>query len=151
MAMETDMSDKMLTGLVAGLLSDTSVIVNIGANQGVTEGMRASVIRQRRVVDPQTREQLGTAREVLVRLRVESVEPKFCVARTTLSIRRKQGPLDELSSLTRVRQRVTLDPVASAREGEEVRVEVGDLVELVWPPETGSVGGGRVVRGGRRV
>ncbi len=66
---------------VARVLSDTRLVINAGANEGVTAGDTVTIWELIPVEDPDTGELLGDVRVPRVTLNVESVQAKLAVAR----------------------------------------------------------------------
>ncbi len=74
---------KKLAGLVAAILNERELVINIGNEAGVAVGMRFKVLDQEKAVkDPITNEELGTVRREKIRVKVVDVQPKMSVART---------------------------------------------------------------------
>ncbi len=137
--------DTRLTGLVAGILNDRELVINIGEQAGVKVGMKFKVLDKEVLVkDPATGEELGTVQREKIRVKVFDVQPKLAMARTyettqvniggigpDLSIMR--GILAPPQWVTRVRTLAYKDSgldYAPLNE-ESSFVKVGDPIELV--------------------
>jgi hypothetical protein len=73
----------MLTGVVAALLNERELVINLGSDAGTSEGMRFAVLeKQRVIVDPLTKQELGHIQREKVRVKVIETRPKFAIART---------------------------------------------------------------------
>lgn len=130
-----------ITGRVASVASDRELIINRGAQHGVTEGMYFQVKGSPAdVVDPESGEVIGTISKVKVIVRVDEVADKFCIARTFRTRRVNVGGRSTLGAglsdilqpprwETRV-ETLRRDKLADAPISErESIVAVGDPVE----------------------
>jgi hypothetical protein len=107
-----------LTGAVAALLNDRELVINIGDEAGVREGMRFSVLEPKNVIrDPVTNAELGHLQRVKVRVKVIEVQPKFAVARTYETYQTQPDIQDIWGTMARVRESL----VARARAETKVR------------------------------
>jgi hypothetical protein len=77
----------MIEGQVAAILNLRELAINRGSDHGVTEGMRFEVLDPAtvQVVDPETGADLGTVRQVKVRVEVVAVENTWSVAQVSTS------------------------------------------------------------------
>jgi hypothetical protein len=108
---------------VARLIDEYRVALNAGAEQGVRQGAGVTLWRFVQVKDPDTKEILGEVGVDALRLRVEDVHPRFCVARVAsetnflvnwgLPRKKIQGAPNEIENA--------------------VRVNVGDAVTITVP------------------
>lgn len=74
-----------ITGKVAAIIDATTLVLNVGAEQGVTEGhLFAIVAPHGEVIDPDTGENLGLWESVKGRVVVTHVQPRMCTVRTPL-------------------------------------------------------------------
>jgi hypothetical protein len=73
-----------LEGLVADILNEREVVINIGTKNGVEPGMKFAILspRPHEIFDPKTKEKLGVVERVKVRLKASDVREKFAVLRT---------------------------------------------------------------------
>jgi len=73
-----------IRGKVAQILNSREIAINLGADQGVREGMLFDVIdpKGEDIVDPDTDEVIGSLERAKVRLKVISVKSRLCVAST---------------------------------------------------------------------
>lgn len=73
-----------IRGRVAMVLDEDQIAINIGSNDGVEEGAKVVILREVDIPDPLVDGgSLGTAFVRKATLRVESVEPRFSVARVS--------------------------------------------------------------------
>ena len=81
-------SRKPIKAKVAEILSTRSLVLNVGHQQGVTEGMVFDILNRKgdHIVDPDTKAELGSLRIPKVRVRVAFVDEKFSMARTFRTI-----------------------------------------------------------------
>jgi hypothetical protein len=75
-----------LTGRVAQILNARELAINIGAEVGVTQGMKFAVMSQSptEIRDPETKELLDTIDREKVRVRASEVRPKITICKTYL-------------------------------------------------------------------
>lgn len=72
-----------LEGKVAAILNERELVVNLGSEVGVVEGMKFKVVEpSRQILDPDTGETLGTFEREKVRVRILEVNPKYSVGST---------------------------------------------------------------------
>jgi hypothetical protein len=76
--------EQRIQGKVARLLSARELALNVGAEQGVTDGMKFAVLNPRGedITDPDTGQNLGSVEVRKVVVEVIRTEPRVCVART---------------------------------------------------------------------
>lgn len=79
-------------GLVAGILTERELAINIGSDQGVVSGMKFQVRANTptEIRDPNTNEVLGSIIQEKVRVKATRVEPKFSICRT-YEVRETEG------------------------------------------------------------
>lgn len=75
---------KLIRGKVARVLNSREVALNVGASEGVREGMQFDILapEQDEIKDPDTQEVIGSLNRPKVRILVSVVEERFCVAHT---------------------------------------------------------------------
>jgi hypothetical protein len=80
---------KAITGSVAALINERELVINRGAEHGVTSGMRFRVLTSNdvEVTDPETGESLGNIVRVKVRVEASQVRDKMTICRTYETIR----------------------------------------------------------------
>jgi len=93
--------DELLEGLVAQLLNERELVINIGSDAGVREGMEFAVLADMpiQIVDPGTNEPLGNLDHEKVRVRATQILAKMAVCRTFKSWN-VGGQLNFLASYT---------------------------------------------------
>ncbi|PRC46586.1 hypothetical protein C6A85_89340 [Mycobacterium sp. ITM-2017-0098] len=108
-----------MTGQVALVEDDYTLVVNRGAESGVTVGMIFSVHTgvPRVITDPESGRELGRLNREKLRVRVFDVQPLFARAHTFVRT-------DDLYGLLAL-------PFVAAPHEDVVTVDVGDTVELV--------------------
>src|SRR3990172_4948544 len=75
-----------INGRVAAVVDDTTLILNVGARDGVHEGMLFAVVAEHQeVCDPDTGESLGRWESVKGRVVVTHVQPRMATARSPLT------------------------------------------------------------------
>lgn len=133
-----------ITGLVARILNDRDVALNIGSEHGVKLGMYFDILdtNGEEIRDPETNELLGSIKRSKVRVKVTTLQPKLAVASTFEKYRVNLGGsgvgIATFSSLLAPPKYVT--KYKTLRLDEETRgalseadssVKVGDPVEQV--------------------
>jgi hypothetical protein len=81
---------------VAQILSDTTLVLNVGSAAGVREGTRFLIYQNgKEILDPQTGVPLGTVEIVKATVEVDHVQEKLCVVTTLTKIvkREKEVPM----------------------------------------------------------
>ncbi|HBB86564.1 MAG TPA: hypothetical protein DC047_02990 [Blastocatellia bacterium] len=75
-----------IQGRVAQILNARELVINIGAEAGVTKGMKFAVMSKSptEIRDPETQEVLDTVDREKVRVRASEVRPKITICRTFL-------------------------------------------------------------------
>ena len=131
-----------LRGKVAAILNERELVINRGADAGVTEGMVFKVIQELpEIPDPDTGASLGAVSREKIQVRVVEVHPKLCVGTTFQTYKVGggvfSGMLRSLDSLqqpeeTRVRTlrdsgELTFTPLLE----KESLIKVGDIAEEV--------------------
>ena len=137
--------DAVLRGKVARVLNDRELVINLGAEHGVTVGMRFDIQGKDEIDirDPDTDELLGSTGRAKVRVRVTHVKDKLAVAETYRKYSIKTGGLgaenpasDWFKSLARALTPVTMEFTETLKkrtdgykslQEEESEVAVGDL------------------------
>jgi hypothetical protein len=84
MSEDTPKGSEPIEGLVAGILTERELIINVGDDQGVQNGMKFQVLTDvpTEVTDPKTGEVLGMVAREKVRVMAVRVEPRYSVCRT---------------------------------------------------------------------
>ncbi len=95
MSEDTTQRSRPIEGLVAGILTERELIINVGDEQGVQNGMKFQVLTDvpTEVTDPKTGEVLGVVAREKVRVMAVKVEPRFSVCRTYRVHTVPSGPL----------------------------------------------------------
>lgn len=75
---------ELIRGKVARILNSREVALNIGADQGVRNGMQFDILSSNphEIKDPDTEEVIGSVHRPKVRVEVGITEGRFCIART---------------------------------------------------------------------
>lgn len=113
------MSDQSVTGRVALVEDDYTLVINRGAEAGVAPGMVFAVYDRtgRVITDPDTGRELGTIQREKLRVRVFDVQALFARAHTFVET-------DDFYGLLQL-------PFVAEPPEDVVSVDVGDAVELV--------------------
>ena len=73
---------RQIEGKVAAIIDDTTLVLNVGAEQGVIEGMAFAVFATHgQIQDPDSGEELGLWEMVKVRVVATHVQPRLCTVR----------------------------------------------------------------------
>ena len=82
MAMQKTQS-ALIEGKVATILNTRELTINRGSLDGVEAGMRFKIVDENAaVIDPDTKEELGTIAREKIRVKVIDVQPRFSIAHT---------------------------------------------------------------------
>jgi hypothetical protein len=75
---------KLIEGKVASVLNERELAINVGAEQGVTPGMKFKVLANQptEILDPETGESLGSIDRHKVKVKAVDVQARFSVCRT---------------------------------------------------------------------
>ena len=74
---------KPILAYVVTILNEREIAINAGSEKGVEKGMFFNVLEQPlKIVDPSTGADLGSLQRIKIRVRVNHVDSKFCVATT---------------------------------------------------------------------
>lgn len=79
---------------IAAIVSSTTVALNVGSNAGVEAGYYVDFFRVVEVVDPDTKENLGSVSVLKGQAKVVHVQERMCVAETQYTF--DDGPLSAL-------------------------------------------------------
>jgi len=127
---------------VVKVLSDTTLVLGAGGENGVREGMEFLIYEPgETVVDPETKEELGRLEIVKGYVAVVNVQPKLCIAKTqshTVTRTRTVRKPNLFESLSGIREeqyeveKIDRLRVANADENYEKKlvVKVGDKARL---------------------
>ena len=93
------MSD-VITGKVAAIIDDTTLVLNVGYEDGVKEGMAFAVFaEQRDIQDPDTGESLGKWEMGKARVAVVHVQARMCTVSSPLLAPEDSGGSRTLSAM----------------------------------------------------
>lgn len=68
---------------VASVISPTQIAINVGSNKGISIKHSATIFRDVEIKDPDGGAFLGSVKVPILRLRVNTVQDKFCLATVT--------------------------------------------------------------------
>lgn len=142
------MSDDKITGKVARIVSDKSVVLNRGKLHGIKVGHYVGILDShlQKIQDPDTHEDLGGIRVFKIALRVEQVSDRLCVASTYKTYRENHGGtgssvMGAMAMLTpprwvEVQESLVIgENDARPIEAEESKVQEGDSFEVISEDE----------------
>jgi len=116
---------------VANVLDSSRLALAVGSDQGVEVGDAVRLWREVEVIDPDSKESLGTVRLVKARLSVSEVQPRFCIA----EVRTESWTS---SILAPRRTLLTSQRISSASSGSNsVHVVVGEVVTIETSDDSG--------------
>lgn len=119
-----------LEGKIAEVLDTYRVVVNIGGDDGVKEGMEFEIFEQKGgYTDPDTGEDLGTREVVKARVEVVELYDKMSVMESAETER--HSPLTDAVRMYTSSQRTKQLPTESNVETDERTVERGDQVREI--------------------
>lgn len=132
----------MLEGRVIRIFDRRTVVLNLGAEAGVTRGMRFAIYSPRtQIIDPETNEHLGTYRRSKAIVVAKTVAPRFTIASPAPRFVRSGGA-SALSALTGSVEEVDVDLNVSPHDVDPIpsgdSVAVGDTVEELAVPTPSS-------------
>ncbi|NYI71403.1 hypothetical protein GGQ54_001963 [Naumannella cuiyingiana] len=96
------MTDSQIQAKVAAILSDRELVLNVGTESSVTEGMKFKILNRNgvNIKDPDTGKSLGSVELVKTVVKVVKIEgPHLCIARTFRRTRGTPGALGDLAGL----------------------------------------------------
>ena len=127
-----------IEGKVAAILNDRELIINRGADAGITEDMKFRVLEpEHGIEDPDTGEVLGSITNEKIRVRIAEVREKMSIARTYETYVIGPNVIDEITRqsaslraiVTRVRTlRGADNPGTAPFDAQASFINVGDLV-----------------------
>ncbi len=145
-------SPATITGKIAAVIDATTLVLNVGQQQGVREGMTFAVIAaHQQITDPDTGENLGLWEVVKGRVIVTHVQERMCTAQSaileqstassTLSEMMVRHSFGLSGNRSQQADRVHLDVVHGAVSGRPrvTPIAVGDVVHSVILPISESV------------
>src|SRR5688500_11231837 len=100
----------LISGKVAAIMNERELVINRGAAHGVKVDMVFQVMDVPvAVIDPETKEPLGTVSREKIRVKVTKVEPRYAVARTFETYQVNEGGPGtvDFTSIFRPKQIVT--------------------------------------------
>jgi hypothetical protein len=131
-----------LSGKVAEIINNRTLALNIGSEAGVREGMTFRIYDGdgKKIIDPETKEELGTAKLEKVDVEVYQVEEKYSLAETFKYTEINEGGVNTafgsisnvLTPPRYVKRYETFDVTEETkRDIEEAKsiVKVGDIAE----------------------
>ena len=134
---------KSILAKIAAIVDDTTLILNVGTEHGVIEGMVFSVVaEQQEIADPDSGESLGNWEVVKARVIVEHVQDRMCTVRSpvkedidtpgtlsTMMVQHSFGVYGSESSDSRTSLQVSATDVAGRSKLRPI--EVGDFARFV--------------------
>ncbi len=138
---------KIIEGKVAKILDEYSIVINVGRNDGVTEGMVFVVFTQSsdEIKDPDSGETLGTLENVKDYVSAIHIQDKFatCVAKEV-----KKIPEEGESSGAQTLSGAMMAESMSARPGGKIRTEKLNVntSQIAGVPQLGPITLGDKVR-----
>jgi len=134
-----------ITGKIAAVVDATTLVLNVGQDQGVREGMIFAVVAaHQQITDPDSGESLGHWEDVKARVVVTHVQERMCTARPPLAEGTASGTLSEMmvrhsfgeyGDRSAASARIALEVVQGTVSGKP-RMEpiaLGDAVRFVAP------------------
>lgn len=131
-----------LVGKVAAVVDDTTLVLNVGGDQGVREGMVFAIAAQyQEISDPDTGESLGNWEVEKARVVVSHVQERMCTVRSPLT--RDADPTGTLSAMMvrhsfglyghhgEDRQSLEVIPTGMGGRPRSQPVQVGDVARSV--------------------
>ena len=134
-----EVKPKVIEGRVARILNERELVINRGAEQGIRDRMKFSVLEEENdIIDPETREVLGSLTREKIRVKIVDVQPKFSVGRTyeTYQARSPSQFVGMLHTRTVTKIRTIDQPGGRSELFSDVvgYVQVGDKVVQIIEP-----------------
>ena len=146
-----------IRGKVAKILNSREIVINVGTDHGVAEGMIFNVLDPsgEDIKDPDTGEMLGSLRRTKLQVRIKAVLPKMAVAITfkktthhvgSVTFPSRQSAFESqfasIAKLLDVKRTVVTEETLKKPDGvydplseKDSYVKVGDIVELIETPD----------------
>jgi NADP-dependent 3-hydroxy acid dehydrogenase YdfG len=118
-----------ILGRVAKTLSKTTVVLNIGANDGVTEGTVFLIYEEgEEIVDPETKESLGRLEIPKGNVTAVNVQERMCVAEAAKRVVQKTRRIDPFVSIAGIASSMfaAREYVEDIEIPEKIRIDVTD-------------------------
>ena len=133
-----------ITGKVAAIIDDTTLVLNLGAGDGVREGMAfAGFAAFQEIADPDSGESLGNWEMEKARVVVEYVQERLCTVRSllavdverpgTLSAMMVQHSFGNFGQGSEQREKLEIRAAAAAGRPQSQPIAVGDGARLLAP------------------
>jgi hypothetical protein len=130
---------------VAKIISETTVVLAAGSNQGVQLGQKFVIFEPgEEIVDPETQTPLGKLEVVKGRVQVEHVMPNLCTASTDFRRETRMRSISPYAALNISRVIGSLQEPYQIEVGDKLKVREGDIDSRYVNPD-------RTVRVGDRV
>lgn len=117
---------------IVKIIDEYKVVVNAGGNNFIQEGTILEVYEPgAEVIDPDTKESLGTLDFIKAKLRVVDVFPKMCVCENRETKKVSKFLITALDAMTyeeNVPLNVQATDISGGYEGVSPKIKVGDLV-----------------------
>lgn len=82
--------EEVLEGKVAAIITDSEIVINVGANDGAKKGDKFSIRTEPMdIIDPTTAESLGQLEREIIQVVVSDAQERFSVCQTFRLIRRR--------------------------------------------------------------
>lgn len=122
----------MMPYKIVKIIDEYKVVVNAGGNDFIREGTIFEVYEPgAEVIDPDTKESLGTLDFIKAKLRVVDVFPKMCVCENRETKKVSKFLITALDAMTyeqNVPLNVQTTDISGGYEGVSPKIKVGDLV-----------------------
>ncbi len=114
----------VLNGKISAIINTYTVALNIGADKGVSEGMKFDILYPEIIItDPDTKVELGKMSYIKARIRVIKVYDKFSIARSDEQVSKPTFP----SFLIQSSETKKL-PVDEYLVDKDEKIKIGDIV-----------------------
>ena len=148
-----------ITGKVAAIIDDTTLVLNVGSGDGVSEGMIFAIfVEYQDILDPDSGESLGKWEMVKARVSVEYVQERLCTVRSsltadadrpgTLSAAMVQHSFGNYGSGSEQRERLHVRSADASGRPQSQPIAVGDGARLLAADDDGGATGEETVESG---
>lgn len=119
---------------VVKIVSDHEIVINAGSEDFISKGQDLEIFTPgEEVIDPETKESLGTLDNIKATVEVVNLYPKMCLC-MNIQYEKKKSPFDSLPILQnnekKVIKRLNIDSteISGGLDKEDSKIRIGDLV-----------------------
>lgn len=130
------MTNEILRGKILKILDQYRVVINLGSEHGVNEGMEFIIYEEGEMIkDPETSEDIEKLEIVKGKVRATTIQQKISIAESFEIVKRFYSPMKVITDLYTTEERVVRERKRLIEEEIEAPetppVKVGDLVRQI--------------------